>query len=134
MRQAVSLSVEHVPPEYFLQTICRLNWANVPSDRFSQTVCQRFRDLAPLEKIFTDKLWKPFNYYFKYVQSVFKMKENDWDLLQHCFLWLIFPFMVIPLKVKKVLKNSGYIILAIFSVAMLQSSCIYLYVYFWKFC
>ena len=30
-------------------------------DHFSQTVCQKFRELAPIEKTFTEKLWNRFN-------------------------------------------------------------------------
>ena len=67
-----------------------------PQDHFSQTVCHYARQFAPLEKTFTDKLWNTFKYFFKYIQSVFKMKDSDLQILQQCFFWLVLPLVVFP--------------------------------------
>ena len=99
------VSGEFVPLDCFSQTSWRLVLA--PVEYFCNTTClpatgksTRFipflrqagtirRELVAVEKPFTDDLCRSFNFWFIQIQSVFKMREDDW----HHLIWLVVPFM-----------------------------------------
>ena len=85
---------------YFSQTICHhirgtcSNWVmlsdtlsgNVnPFQYFPQITRHHIRGTCSTWKVFTDKRYHRLNENFIYLWPVFKMKENDWQLLQYFF-------------------------------------------------
>ena len=90
--------------------------------------------------VFTDKRSKHLNKNFLYLQSVSKMKVNDWQLMRYFFLSWVLPSMValsflwnFP-YMGKICKNNCYKFFATISFALLLSSRFNLHVYFILFC
>ena len=70
---------------------------------------------------------------FFYIQTVFKMKEYDWQLLPYFLLWLALLFMVV-LSFMDFSWTTCEGFFTIVSFALLQSSCFVFYVHFRSFC
>ena len=131
LRQAISVSGEIFPVEYSHQT-CSLG--NLILWVFPQRTCQRIRVFCSAWKVFTDKRYHPSKQNFFYLQSVFKTKENDWQLLRYFLLWLVWPSLVVLLISgifsiwKNLFRNTCCKLFAIISFALLQSRCFIFYV------
>ena len=90
LRKVVVLSRKIVPR-------CLVKFLHL--NKFPIQCVTNFGELAPLEKTFTDKLSRPFNYYFEQTQWVFGMEESDCQLVRYFVLWIVCPFMIFSFMV-----------------------------------
>ena len=131
-RQAVSLSGELVPLDYFLQTICRFIDEFVPLEYFSQAICHHKNGTCSLELFPQTNCLIPLtgfsNEYcwFSGLEKLIDSSFSGWYFFYgQCFpLQVVFCFMVFPYviywKELHLLHIFGHLSLCIAIVKLLQ--------------
>ena len=113
IRRPVVLPGEFVPLDWFSQTRCLREL--IHSIDFLRQTVTILGELVPHETFSQTSGLNPLNRVFFSIQSVSKMKENDWQRLQYLFFWLTFLFMVVKISVY------GQYFLSFATVKLIQS-------------